>query len=67
MGVVPISECTEDVVKGLLSIIYTSDYQKDTSESSALSVARLGHKLDMKVNYSSHPSSCSHAIQMQVC
>ena len=55
MVVVPISECTEDVVKRLLSIIYTSDYQKDTTESSALSLASLGHKLDMKVNHSSHP------------
>lgn len=55
MVVVPIYECTEDVVKRLLSIIYTSDLQKDTTESSALSVASLGHKLDMKVDNSSHP------------
>ena len=55
MVVVPIYECTEDVLKRLLSIIYTSRYQKDTNESSALSLASLGHKLDMKVDHSPHP------------
>ena len=51
MVVVPIYECTQDVLKRLLSIIYTSRYQIDTTESSALSLASLGHKLDMKVDH----------------
>ena len=49
MVVVPISECTEDLVKRLLSIIYTLDYQRYITESSALSLVGLGHKL--KVDY----------------
>ena len=50
MVVVPISECTEDVANRLLSIIYTVDTKKHITESSALSLASLGHKLDMKVD-----------------
>ena len=50
--VVPVSECTEDVAKSLLSIMYTSDYQDHITESSALPLASLGHKLDIKVNRS---------------
>ena len=53
--VVPVSDCTEDVAKRLLSIIYTSDYQDHITESSALPLASLGHKLDIKVNHSPNP------------
>ena len=49
MVVIPISECTKDVANRLLSIIYTGKYQKHITESSALSLASLGHKLNSKV------------------
>ena len=51
--VVPVSECTEDVAKRLLPIIYTSDYQEYITESSAWSLADLGHKLNIKVDHCS--------------
>ena len=51
MVVVPISECTEDVANRLLSIIYTGKYQKYITESSALSLASLGHKMHSKVDH----------------
>ena len=49
MVVVPISECTEDVASRLLAIIYTVETRKHISEETALSLASLSHKLDMKV------------------
>ena len=51
MVVVPISECKEDVANSLLAIIYTSNYRKYITESSALTLATLGHKLNVKVTY----------------
>ena len=49
MVVVPISECTEDVVNRLLAIIYTVETKKHITEETASSLASLSHKLDMKV------------------
>ena len=54
MVVVPISECTEDVANRLLSIIYTVDTRKHITEETALSLASLGHKLNMKVENAPH-------------
>ena len=63
MVVVPIDECTEDVAKRLLSIIYTFNYRKYITESSAFPLASLGHKLDIKVDHSSSSvDSASHVI-----
>lgn len=58
MIVVPISECTEDVANRLLSFSYTVDVKeyikKYISESSALPLASLAHKPDMKVGNAPH-------------
>ena len=49
--VVPFSECTEEVARGFLSIVYAVDIKRHITESSALSLASLGHKLDFQVDY----------------
>ena len=53
--VVPVSECTQDVAKRVLLFIYTLDcpiYPRDITDQSlsmSLSLASLGHKLNIKV------------------
>ena len=47
--IVPISECSVDAANRLLSFIYTFDTKIRFTEASALCLANLGHKLDIKV------------------
>ena len=49
--VVPINECTEEVARGFLSSVYAVDIRRHITESSALSLASLGHELDFQVHF----------------